>query len=1106
MSIEYDLTQLDSHSFEHLVNFLAMSVLGNGITGFAEGPDGGKDGYFVGKAPYPSESEQWEGVWFLQSKFHKPHLSKDPQKWLIKEVKKEISAFIDGSRVDVPDIWIFATNIQPSGQPHTGAYDRIKKLVSEFNRDIKVEVWGGRKILDFLARDTRASQFYGHFLTPGHIITELYESLKKNKNEVKSVIDSLIVNQFYDLCFTKLEQAGGNGDQRPAIYDLFTDLPIKSVGFDECYNIMDCLVSASNNVQTNTAWCSVGSNWKEWAKNPKRARVLLLKGGPGQGKSTVGQYFAQIQRAAFILSPDGPNVTINYKEKANELSNKAKNEGFWPAIPRIPLFVELKDYANWYIKKGEGESRNIVEYVCQKIQARTSKKINESVFCEALTNGTWFINFDGLDEVPNDVKDDVANEVINFTNELIPSLDCDALILCTTRPQGYSGQFDNLFPATANLVPLPPNIALKCATAVINYNRSEEESAQSLLILQDAMSSDQVQGIMTTPLQSHIMAVVVRDGGRPPERRWELFNNFYTVMKKRESQKNFPNKKISALLREKEQLLKSVHDRLGISLHAKAEKSDGAEAKLNRDEFRELVSKAAHLSEEGDVAETIETLMEATTERLVFVNTPESSSFVRFDVRQLQEFFAAEFIYNAVSADELKRRFEIICGDSHWREVAYFILSALTYGQRTSEITISVEVIQSLDDFDDNYKIRAFKKRMSTGALLALRLLDEGVLEQDKRLRKQFLKSLNNLWNVLECDTLIQIININKEQTRAAMTRNMIDAFLELDYSEHLCIGSLLAFIIESDDERRGEIKSRFLLSPHYYLRSTIFLVHALYTRMDKSIKLGEWYIEVLIDLLFIKKSEYRLLHKSILSFLTKYTMESTQQFNSLNISVDKKNLLISLFNVLSKDGFGVSEEIYVPKHLENKYCYIVPYYFSQQYMNDISSEIDLVEEDCGDYSDTIAFLKICLVFIKNQKVEDLKRLVLMAKKDLDFYCPLIPNAAMKYIPIDFYSPECSRKIDEILGFIDKYKPENVKNIIDCEHHFPTIRYISFSRGEFTIDKWNNLCRDYPSNALSLFNDSYFTHSEINKMGNESVLELISPLLSLPDEYNEDFV
>ncbi|MCH4292010.1 hypothetical protein, partial [Enterobacter kobei] len=186
--------------------------------------------------------------------------------------------------------------------------------------------------------------------------------------------------------------------------------------------------------------------------------------------------------------------------------------------------------------------------------------------------------------------------------------------------------------------------------------------------------------------------------------------------------------------------------------------------------------------------------------------------------------------------------------------------------------------------------------------------------------------------------------------------------------------------------------------------------------------------------------------------------------------------------------------------------CYIVPYYFSQQYMNDISSEIDLVEEDCGDYSDTIAFLKICLVFIKNQKVEDLKRLVLMAKKDLDFYCPLIPNAAMKYIPIDFYSPECSRKIDEILGFIDKYKPENVKNIIDCEHHFPTIRYISFSRGEFTIDKWNNLCRDYPSNALSLFNDSYFTHSEINKMGNESVLELISPLLSLPDEYNEDFV
>src|SRR5713226_2753857 len=83
MPDSYDLSQLNPTSFEHLVNALALRVLGAGHTGFAPGPDGGRDGYFEGEAPYPSASDRWKGRWFIQSKFHKPHLSKDPQGWLL---------------------------------------------------------------------------------------------------------------------------------------------------------------------------------------------------------------------------------------------------------------------------------------------------------------------------------------------------------------------------------------------------------------------------------------------------------------------------------------------------------------------------------------------------------------------------------------------------------------------------------------------------------------------------------------------------------------------------------------------------------------------------------------------------------------------------------------------------------------------------------------------------------------------------------------------------------------------------------------------------------------------------------------------------------------
>ncbi|MBN3123433.1 hypothetical protein [Pectobacterium brasiliense] len=139
---------------------------------------------------------------------------------------------------------------------------------------------------------------------------------------------------------------------------------------------------------------------------------------------------------------------------------------------------------------------------------------------------SWFFNFDGLDEVPNDVKDHIADEIIKFSDELLPSIDADALILCTTRPQGYSGQFEKLDASTLVLAQLPAETALLCATAVVKFGRTESEGEDAVETLSNAMQSPQVKELMTTPLQSHIMAVVVRDGGKPPEKRWELFEIF----------------------------------------------------------------------------------------------------------------------------------------------------------------------------------------------------------------------------------------------------------------------------------------------------------------------------------------------------------------------------------------------------------------------------------------------------------------------------------------------------------------------------------------------------------------------------------------------------
>lgn len=144
----YELGGLDTYAFENLVNLLALKVLGAGATGFGPGADGGRDGYFEGSAPYPSALDPWKGTWYIQSKFHAPHLSTDPHKWLIKKVKEEIAAFErpDSDRA-WPDNWIIATNIDPSGKPETGSFDAIRALVNDATRNsVNVAVWGGNRV------------------------------------------------------------------------------------------------------------------------------------------------------------------------------------------------------------------------------------------------------------------------------------------------------------------------------------------------------------------------------------------------------------------------------------------------------------------------------------------------------------------------------------------------------------------------------------------------------------------------------------------------------------------------------------------------------------------------------------------------------------------------------------------------------------------------------------------------------------------------------------------------------------------------------------------------------------------------------------------------
>jgi hypothetical protein len=335
----YDLTRFDPASFEHMVNLIALKVLGAGATGFGPGSDGGRDGYFEGEAAYPSDTDKWSGRWYIQSKFLRPHLSINPQKWLLSQISDEIHSFQDqNKRRTWPDNWIIATNIDPSGHPSTGSFDKARALVNKARPNLadRFHIWGGQKILHFLALHKEVSEYYSDYLMPGSIMQALYHHIADSQAGIRDIVRELVVQGFADQQFTRLEEAGSTTDTKPGIHRLFIDIPFVAAELaNRGMAAASLMRSSAQNHKLDRSF-PPDPEWRLWQRYPHRARVWFIRGGPGQGKSTLTQYVCQLNRAALILASDGPIVLPKQREIAEEVKKFAEQAEHWPAAPPDP--------------------------------------------------------------------------------------------------------------------------------------------------------------------------------------------------------------------------------------------------------------------------------------------------------------------------------------------------------------------------------------------------------------------------------------------------------------------------------------------------------------------------------------------------------------------------------------------------------------------------------------------------------------------------------------------------------------------------------------------------------------------------------------------------
>ena len=91
--MNYNLNNLGSRNFEHLVQSLCKKIIGEGVSIFGAGPDGQREATFNGSAPYPSKIDCWDGYWVFQAKFKEINTKKADYLWLKESFEEEMTNF-----------------------------------------------------------------------------------------------------------------------------------------------------------------------------------------------------------------------------------------------------------------------------------------------------------------------------------------------------------------------------------------------------------------------------------------------------------------------------------------------------------------------------------------------------------------------------------------------------------------------------------------------------------------------------------------------------------------------------------------------------------------------------------------------------------------------------------------------------------------------------------------------------------------------------------------------------------------------------------------------------------------------------------------------------
>lgn len=702
---KYLYERLGDHDFQLLVGALLTARFTHFVPLPLRQPDGGRDGTTMGS----DRSLIYQVKWSVNGK------EKNPVAWLDRAIASE-SDSIKRLVAQGAKRYVLVTNVGSSGRGGTGTFDRLNERLDKYAQDFGLEqmtcLW--REAIDGMVDSAEDSLLwkYAKMLAGWELVRYLVAEDRAGQQDVglRKLLRKVAAVQWDEDERVKFSQVDID---REKVADLFVDVNADKLTVRDRRQ-PDILVQEP-----------VGGAAEYLLKmDPVETRSwnTVVRGAPGQGKSTLSQYISQVHRSAFVPASLRPSNMPTAQR------------------PLFPIRVDLSDYARWMSgvdvfdtesvatkkTKNRPAAKAGLEFFLADVMSHAGgAPVTPSKVQELLHLVPSLIVLDGLDEVGRPaVRSKVVNEIDNLARRG-RAYEIPPRIVVTTRPSANELPEPSMeFFDVVVLSPLTTHQRdeyLRRWSAVHGIVGAAGRSLRKTY--RDKIAEPYLDELAGNPMQLTILLDLLRKHGEAtPDQRTSLYDSYVDMLLAREANKHPES------VRKHQTELRSIIPFLGWHLHAHSE----ADRVNSRMSVADLKASIRHFQRTyGNPETVVDELFEAASDRLWALTSKVGDTF-EFEVLSLREYFAANFLYRFAGEDT--KRFDRIEVLRELLRRPYWLNTARFYGGNAAGSDLAVladGIIQELED-----------KPPPQAVIAGWTLLTDGVFANRPRYARDVLEAL----------------------------------------------------------------------------------------------------------------------------------------------------------------------------------------------------------------------------------------------------------------------------------------------------------------------------------------------------------------------------